>query len=242
MEKTKNGKKYALIAAIFFAVYFAVYTVLSICVDVYYYFIDLDFSAKYEISIDYSFYIWEVLSDISFVLITVALFCKSKKFLIVGTAANVLLDIISYVLNRLQGYNTTLGMIYILRIAAYVVLILLVVQSVRKSDSIIKMIWFLPSLIILVYNITYYTIYSSEFSGDLFENFIDVIKFFAIIFEVVALLFIGIWLKASTPAPVKKNIPLTGGADKLREYKRLLDSGMISKEEFEEKKREILNS
>ncbi|HAY19380.1 MAG TPA: hypothetical protein DCY17_00845 [Clostridiales bacterium] len=78
------------------------------------------------------------------------------------------------------------------------------------------------------------------------------------IVEIVALLFVGMWIKEdATPAeaaPVNEYATFNpqsvysttavsstiGGADKLKMYKDLLDSGTITQEEFDAKKKEIL--
>lgn len=256
MDKVKKGKIYALIAAILFAVY----TILSFYIKGQSIIAELQYSSELGISIDFDYLyyiIWNVLFCISLVLITVALFCKSKKFLIVGAAAimslnmiNLIYGLISFLTVRLSFEALiTNGIIDILTIAAYVVLIFLTVQSLGKSESIVKVLWFLPSLIVLICYLMYYIIlileYATYYGDNLLEHFkpfLGIERIALIIAEVSALLFIGIWLKASAPpAPVKADIPLLGGADKLKEYKRLLDSGAISKDEFDEKKRQILD-
>ena len=77
------------------------------------------------------------------------------------------------------------------------------------------------------------------------------------IIEIVAILFVGMWIKEdATPtetAPVNEyatfnpqavySAPASsaiGGADKLKMYKDLLESGTITQEEFDSKKKEIL--
>ena len=79
--------------------------------------------------------------------------------------------------------------------------------------------------------------------------------------EIVAILFVSIWLKeniapakAKTATPVNEcatfnpqnvssgsvSTDMIGGADKLKLYKDLLDSGAITQEEFDIKKKQIL--
>ena len=76
--------------------------------------------------------------------------------------------------------------------------------------------------------------------------------------EIVAFLFVGLWVKESITtgqtAPVNEYATFNpqiysnptasndaiGGADKLKMYKELLDSGTITQEEFDAKKKQIL--
>ena len=56
--------------------------------------------------------------------------------------------------------------------------------------------------------------------------------------QVIAMLFFGLWLYST--AKIEYVVPLTNGADRIKIYKDLLDSGAITQEEFEEKKKEAL--
>lgn len=55
------------------------------------------------------------------------------------------------------------------------------------------------------------------------------------------MIFLGLWLM-KTAAPVRQNVNIIGQADKLQTYKELMDAGMITREEFENKKKDILGS
>ncbi len=231
MEKRKN---YALISAILF----------SVCTLCFLY-MSVETLMTTEVGSDNTNLLSSVLFLIASTVITVALFFKSKKWCIVGAA----LEIAYYILGSIYTHSFTNMFLSV----AYAVLIFFFAQSLRKREPIIKMIWFIPSLLMLLYLLLYTTEFIGECMryaefqtlyethGVYFNYFRIIAQFASCIFETAALFFIGKWLKASTPAPVKKNIPLTGGADKLREYKELLDRGLISKEEFEEKKQQILN-
>ena len=52
------------------------------------------------------------------------------------------------------------------------------------------------------------------------------------------MLFSGLWLYST--AKIEYVAPLINGADRIKIYKDLLDSGAITQEEFEEKKKEAL--
>lgn len=56
--------------------------------------------------------------------------------------------------------------------------------------------------------------------------------------QVIAMLFSGLWLYST--AKIEYVAPLINGADRIKIYKDLLDSGAITQEEFEKKKKEAL--
>lgn len=47
--------------------------------------------------------------------------------------------------------------------------------------------------------------------------------------------------KNPPPAPPRYTVPLGRAADEIRRYKELLDDGVITQEEFEQKKTQLLN-
>lgn len=263
MDTAKKEKDHALIAAIFFTVY----TVLTLCEDVYYRIEDL--RAFPENGIDAASLILDALFYVTLIIIAVALFCKSKTALTVGAAATVLFSSIPYAMNLIsRNYDavgetySAIAKIYVLSIAAYAVLLLMLVLSLKKYDSIIKSIWLLPSALILIYYIFTYIIATRSlinFDRNIISVIIDIVDIFVIICEVSALFFAGMWIKASAPsvaapapapavepapvpAPAKEVAqPVISGARELREYKELLDIGAITEDEYEQKKKQILN-
>ncbi len=86
-------------------------------------------------------------------------------------------------------------------------------------------------------------IYHLQYFPHLFEQII--ITFFEYIFVTIALFMSGLWCsnpvfqkKALTPAPAA---PLIGRAERLQQYKDLLDAGVLTQAEFDAKKAEILH-
>ncbi len=191
MDIAKKEKNYALISAILFTVY----TVLTLCEDVYYRLEDLRAFPEYGINV--ASLILDAMFYVSLIIIIVALFRKSKTALTVGTAATVLFSAIPYIMNLIMGNydalgeeHSTIGKIFVLSIAAYAVLLLMLILSFRKADAVIKHLWFLPSLIILIYYIIYYAVATIEYSFNIIY-----IKGIAIaIVQAAALFFAGLWL------------------------------------------------
>lgn len=268
MDITKKEKNYALISAILFTVY----TVFTLCEDVYFRLEDLRAFPEYGINV--VSLILDAMFYVSLIIIIVALFRKSKIALTVGTAATVLFGVIPYIMNLILGNydapgeeHSTIGKIFVLSIAAYAVLLLMLILSFRKDTSFINYIWLLPSALILIYYIFTYIIATRgliDFDRNIISVIIDIVDIFVIITEVSALFFAGMWIKeiaqsvpvpaaasapapaaepipAAEPAPAKEPLQPVSGARELREYKELLDIGAITEDEYEQKKKQILN-
>ena len=92
----------------------------------------------------------------------------------------------------------------------------------------------------------------------MFYVLLNFLNLFSVLTESAALLFAGFWLvdeykpeiitedltfstASVTPTTVSAQSTI-GGADKLMTYKKLLDEGVITQEEFEEKKKQVLDS
>ena len=143
----------------------------------------------------------------------------------------------------------------ILNLLDYAVLIGLIVLAIKEKKC-VKKIWFLPCALSFSEKIIGWIRFGFTF---LTENsgawgVLDILQ---IIAEFFALLFVGMWIKdnISSVATTTANEYATfdpnayiascsnaeiGGADKLKMYKELLDSGTISQKEFDEMKKQIL--
>lgn len=170
----------------------------------------------------------------------VALFMKNKKAVVVPMGIEALYDayyVISYfTLINFCGFAVSAGVVVLIAFSI-------------KGNSAVKKIWFIPALAYLI-NFVIGGITSYQF---ITWNYI----LFGLV-EIVALLFVGMWIKEDTTpaeaAPVNEYATFNpqsvysttavssaiGGADKLKIYKDLLDSGTITQEEFDAKKKEIL--
>ena len=147
----------------------------------------------------------------------------------------------------------------------YLGLIVIIILS-SKKNQIINKIWFIPATICLVTNCVARSLY-----GDFFEDFdaflscFNLINFrwFSIayispILRIVGLFFAGLSFTnlslgnvtsffhqnpkpntSSFSQPVQSSV--IGSAEQIKMYKELLDQDIITKEEFEEKKKQVLN-
>lgn len=230
MAKTENAKKFSLIAAI-------CYTIIALN--------SLYLNIKriiYVLNSDYAtINVWSVIFLLVNLGMAVALFMKNKKAVVVPMGIEALYDayyVISYfTLINFCGFAVSAGVVVLIAFSI-------------KGNSAVKKIWFIPALAYLI-NFVIGGITSYQF---ITWNYI----LFGLV-EIVALLFVGMWIKEDTTpaeaAPVNEYATFNpqsvysttavssaiGGADKLKMYKDLLDSGTITQEEFDAKKKEILD-
>lgn len=227
MTNTEKKSNFSLIAAIIYAV-IAVYTIINLIVYVN----SSEYASITAIDIIY----WIVLIGLA-----VTLFMKNKKAVVFAAGANALL----YVYYLVEWFS--LGNLFdFLAYAAFVVIIILAL----KGNAVAKKIWFLAGALLFVGSMIGMIGWIQ--GGYLWKSILVGIA------EVVALVFAGMWLKDDiapiAEAPVNEYAtfnPQTysrsdssndaiGGADKLKMYKELLDSGTITQEEFDAKKKQIL--
>ena len=230
MTNAENGKKYSIIAAICFAV-LAVYYVIS---DIVYY------SGN-----EYSFLSFlDILSWAIAIGFAVTLFLKNKFAVTIVSGIYALLHAY-YIVRFFSLYD----LLHFLAIVAVVVILALSL----KNNQITKKIWFIGAALLFVGTLIFWI------QDGCFEYISVVWKaMLSDLVEIVAFLFVGLWVKESITsgqtAPVNEYAtfnPQTysnqtasndaiGGADKLKMYKELLDSGTITQEEFDAKKKQIL--
>lgn len=239
MTKSESGKKYALIAAICYAVC-ATYNIINRII--------------YVSNSDYaSITVLNVLNWIAIIGMAVALFTKKDKIILGAVGINALLgaySIISYrTLQHLIDFASYVDFV------SYAALTALLVLALKGNVS-VKKIWFVPGAaaslgrLICWIQYGYFSYISAAWK----------MMFFGVI-EIAAIFFIGMWLKESVaPVNAESAEPINeyatfnpqavysggasadalGGADKLKMYKDLLDSGTITQEEFDAKKKQIL--
>lgn len=227
MTKTESGKKYALIAAICYAVY-AIYNIIDVIIYV----------SNYEYA---TITVFKILFWIRMLGMAVALFVKNQKIVIAAAGVNALLGAY-YIVTYFSLWNLCDFLAY----ASVVVFVILTL----KGNDVVKKIWFVPAAVLLLGCVI-------DWIEFLSATWIWKSMLVSIV-EIVALLFVGMWIKEdATPAeaaPVNEYATFNpqsvysttavsstiGGADKLKMYKDLLDSGAITQEEFDAKKKEIL--
>ena len=225
MTNVKPGKKFAIIAALCYAVTVLYNIITRIS------FVDSVVGVHFIIS-------WVII-----IALAVALFLRSKKSVVVAAGANILCYLY-YLINYFSVWH-------LFDFLAYAILVVVIVLAIKGSAAISKM-WFLAGATLLLGNMIgwFQFNYFSRLSGT-WEAIL-----FAVV-EAAALILCGLWLKndTSTIASAPVNEPLVscpngngetptpeiiGGADKLLLYKDLLDSGAITQEEFDQKRKQIL--
>ena len=227
MTKTESGKKYALISAICYAVY-AIYNIID----------GIIYVSNYEYATITAF---DILFWIGMLGMAIALFVKNQKIVIAAAGVNTLLGAY-YIVTYFSLWNLCDFLAY----ASVVVFVILTL----KGNDVVKKIWFVPAAVLLLGCVI-------DWIEFLSATWIWKSMLVSIV-EIVALLFVGMWIKEdATPAeaaPVNEYATFNpqsvysttavsstiGGADKLKMYKDLLDSGTITQEEFDAKKKEIL--
>lgn len=230
MTKTESGKKYALIAAICYAVY-AIYNIINIIIYVS--------NSEYATITVFNILFW-----LGMLGMAVALFVKNQKIVIAAAGVNALLGAY-YIVTYFSLWN-------LCDFLAYTSVVVFVVLTLKGND-VVKKIWFIPAAVLLLgCVIGWITDGYFEFLSAAWKSML------VSIVEIVALLFVGMWVKEivapAEASPVNEyatfnpqsinSTPASssafGGADKLKMYKDLLDSGTITQEEFDAKKKEIL--
>lgn len=230
MTKTESGKKYALIAAICYAVY-AIYNIINRIIYVS--------NSEYATITVFNILFW-----IGMLGMAVALFVKNQKIVIAAAGVNALLRAY-YIVTYFSLWNLCDFLAY----ASVVVFVILTL----KGNDVVKKIWFVPAAVLLLGCVI------GWITGGYFEFLSAAWKSMLVsIVEIVALLFAGMWVKEivapAEASPVNEyatfnpqsinSTPASssaiGGADKLKMYKDLLESGTITQEEFDAKKKQIL--
>ncbi len=134
-------------------------------------------------------------------------------------------------------------------VIAFTLLVVFIFFSIKGRK--IKL-WYLPSVVLFVCHFIWWILVDS------FDNIRNIYyrnSIIVTIIECVAILLVGMSLNATENVVdsvysignsqqlsnnTQPHDDVIGGADKLRTYKELLDSGVITQEEFEQKKKQIL--
>ena len=231
MENTESVKKHTLISAICFGI-LALFFIAS-RISTFYYGSPMNTAA------------W-ILLWIGLIGLTIALFIQNKTITLISTCITCLANLLF-----LEGYFALSDFIGIF---AYLALIINIVLSSNRNE-LVKRIWFIPGLIVFLrciiflinirFNFSYILYTDSYIWGN--SGWVVLIR---IIVESIALFFAGLWLKDDESAisflssnkhpAISSQSPVLGGAEKLKALKELLDSGAITQEEFDEKKKQIL--
>lgn len=224
---------------------------------------------KIEETIEYKYYtisfITIIYSVIAIALVVMLLLRKKKLGLVRVAGANVLLTLY-YIINYISLFNI-LGCL--VAISTFALILINCIPSLKGKAKLTKILWIIPGALMLVNHFIKwlsgsYFIYLSPklMSLDYFSYFSQTWIYFVInLVEVAAFALLGWWLKENfedvtnidnsenneyatyNPQSITHNqatLSVIGGADKLKMYKDLLDSGTITQEEFDAKKKQIL--
>ena len=246
MDKSEKGKKYALIAAICYSA-IAIYLIINRIVYAH--------NNPEHTSIP----VVTILTWIIFIGFAVFLFIKNKKALLVVAGANTILDIYHmlniYFLSQNSDFVFYLFdfFAYAASFFAYTALIIILILALKANSSSTR-IWFLAAALLFVGSVIKWMSYGS-LSYIISTAWKSILKN---IIECFALMLSGMWIKNDlSPAEITQTheyasfnpqaigvtqakVDAIGGADKLKMYKELLDSGTITQEEFDQKKKQVL--
>lgn len=174
------------------------------------------------------FNIWKLISDIGFGAMAVTVFIKNKKAVAVSS-------IVTAIINLIQISHGEILFIIMVFISISLIAAMCILNL--KGNKIVKDIWFVPGVIYFVSNI----IYNLWGAVDWLFGILTILVF---IVWSCGFIFTGLWLKEDISQEDKETVntsmPNIGDADRLMKLKDLLDSGIITQEEFDEKKKEIL--
>lgn len=235
MTRDKNSEKFALIAAICYVCY-SVY-------ELYYLWNGL-------------LNIWPIFLLAALVSMSVFLFQKNQKGVFVANCIYVIFGIFKTIqakaifteggfLSSLKFSLSTgiwksffieVGVLDLWVIPASIAMLVITCLTMVKNKT-VKYIWFLPGVILLCGRTIFWNLYGAF---SILSFYWDVILFSLV--EVAGLIFAGLWMKEQIQivgTTLNKTTSI-GGADELKMYKELLDSGVITQEEFEAKKKQIL--
>lgn len=234
MTKTNHEKIYSIITGICFALCFALYVINIIIRRMEY--------MSYGISLRYD---WaDIIYGVVLLACSIVMFLPQKRI-----AAIVIFAM--FVLYR--GYDSAAsaryyGIWFFLPWAA--VLLLLFLMLALKNSKIVRNIWFFAIAVLGVSTLMFWIRWIDLEDLKYCWRYIllDLI-------EVIGLLFFGLWSKADIIAGEASATSDTygafsaqnvsesydiGGADRLKTCKELLDAGVITQEEFDAKKKQIL--
>lgn len=240
MSNTKSEKIYAWIAAICFAVcgvYILGRDILGR--DILFY-IDIQF---------HSIRITSVLWCVVYIGFAVLLMIRKRNVgLVLVSALAAILDLYSLT----KYFSVSELMFFLAYTLLTIVLMLNVISESSKSVGVTKILGYIPAGVFILACLVLWIKY--DYFSDLSYTWRYIV--FSLL-EAAGMLFLGIWLNREMPvientvpqnqytgvnpyATASQDSEVIGGADKLRIYKDLLDSGVITQEEFDAKKKQIL--
>ena len=233
MEQTKNGKKYATVAAV------------CLAIPALFYFLP-DFQY---------FFRTNFFMPVVKIAFAVTLFMRKKPIATACSAIIALIYIFPLIINTYFNMSNFAGFL------TYAALLMMLILSLN-GNPLVNKVWFLAGAldIFLYFCLWEKQGYFYEDYAILYMDIFDYLFILVSLIDIAALFFAGLWAKQSMAtvrknvikeyisshrrddAPAKRQTDTVGGADRLKVYKDLLDTGAITQEEFDERKRQILHS
>lgn len=238
MDKSVKGKKHALMSALCCAAN-AIYVIVLHFINVH------DYPEYFSINV-VTIIGWAV--NLGFVVV---LLMKNKKALLFVAVADSIYNLY-WLIDSFQ--RIYLYPYLICDFLSSVALIIFIILALNNSNLSAKL-WYLPAVLVFLGVSISTIIYTFLFDSLSLSFWIN--RLFNIL-RAVALIFMGMWIKNElSPVEITQNNeyatfnPLSigtnqangnaiGGADRLKIYKELLDTGTISQDEFDQKKKQIL--
>lgn len=193
-----------------------------------------------------------ILGLILLALFAVSTFLRNKEIAIIAAAINAFQSLYYFIFIFSFDAYSFLAFLADLSLAA-------VIMLTMGNNRFVRSIWYISGVLELMVCFSwvapldwFFKPYMWDYIGE------QITSYFPNLMPVIAKMFgyfcIGLWCKyevkcaaekspitvAASSGQVRKASPTIGDADKLKTYKSLLDSGAITQEEFDEKKRQIL--
>ena len=242
MEKSNIKRVFSIISAICFLAY-------GIC----YLINDLSYiNNSYNTDSVNFFSIVRIILSIAFCMLAITFMLNKKNNILLGASGFYLLIFIILTF----GSSDTIDILLLFASTILFIDILInVMPLLNKYINITKILSFIPAILIVISFIVDVIQTSNWFSSNGMDFRMSDLGFDVIIVNlllIIGYLFAGLWLsnfefgKAKNTTTATQYQPVqqkkTSDADKLLTYKRLLDNGSITQEEFEQKKSEVLNN
>lgn len=242
MEKSNIKRVFSIISAICFLAY-----------GIWYLIDELSYINNSYNTDSVNFYsIVRIILSIAFCMLAVTFMLNKKNNILLGASGFYLLIFIILTF----GSSDTIDIL--LRFAStilFIDILINVMPLLNKYINITKILSFIPAILIVISFIVDVIQTSNWYSSNGMDFRMSDLGFDVIIVNlllIIGYLFAGLWLsnfefgKAKNTTTATQYQPVqqkkTSDADKLLTYKRLLDNGSITQEEFEQKKSEVLNN
>lgn len=242
MEKSNIKRVFSIISAICFFAY-----------GIWYLIDELSYINNSYNTDSVNFYsIVRIILSIAFCMLAVTFMLNKKNNILLGASGFYLLIFIILTF----GSSDTIDIL--LRFAStilFIDILINVMPLLNKYINITKILSFIPAILIVISFIVDVIQTSNWYSSNGMDFRMSDLGFDVIIVNlllIIGYLFAGLWLsnfefgKAKNTTTATQYQPVqqkkTSDADKLLTYKRLLDNGSITQEEFEQKKSEVLNN